>query len=196
MIVFYDFETTGFIAKGLPLSHESQPHIVQVGAIVTDPSGRKIGSFDVVVRPDGWKISDSAAAVHGISQEFAEQNGIAEKAAFGLIKAFMKRATLRVAHNEDFDQAILRVASYRYDDGELANQMNSIPFFCTMLGTIDICKLPSTNKMRLVGMDGFKSPKLSEAYEHLFGEKLEGAHDAMVDIFACKRIYDHLHAQN
>jgi DNA polymerase-3 subunit epsilon len=196
MIVFYDFETTGFIAKGLPLTHESQPHIVQVGAIVTDLAGRKVGSFDVIVKPEGWKISDSAAAVHGISQEFAEQYGIAEKSAFGLIKAFMKRATLRVAHNEDFDQAILRVASHRYDDGELAALMNGIPSFCTMQKTIDLCKIPPTNKMLLVGIDSYKSPKLSESYRHLFGEELEGAHDAMVDILACKRIYEHLHAEN
>jgi DNA polymerase-3 subunit epsilon len=46
--------------------------------------------------------------------------------------------------------------------------------------------------MKAAGRKGPKSPKLSEAYRHFLGEDLIGAHDALVDVRACRRIYDHL----
>ena len=39
---------------------------------------------------------------------------------------------------------------------------------------------------------GPKMPKLEEAIWHFFQEKLEGAHDALVDAKACGRLYFHL----
>jgi DNA polymerase III epsilon subunit-like protein len=35
----------------------------------------------------------------------------------------------------------------------------------------------------------YKWPKLSECIDFLFAERLEGAHDALVDARACSRIY-------
>ena len=48
--------------------------------------------------------------------------------------------------------------------------------------------------MRAAGFNKPKSPKLEECIEHFFGEKLSGAHDAMVDVGACKRVYFNLKA--
>jgi hypothetical protein len=50
-----------------------------------------------------------------------------------------------------------------------------------MLSSTGICKIPKKQ--------GYKWPKLSEAYQHFFGEELKDAHDALVDVMACKRIY-------
>ena len=36
---------------------------------------------------------------------------------------------------------------------------------------------------------GPKSPNLGEAYKHFTGQDLVGAHDALVDIMACKTVY-------
>ena len=54
--------------------------------------------------------------------------------------------------------------------------------YCTMLQSTNICKIVSNRST-------YKWPKLEEAYMHFFGEELIGAHDALTDVMACKRIY-------
>jgi DNA polymerase-3 subunit epsilon len=56
-----------------------------------------------------------------------------------------------------------------------------------MQATTNICKLPSAN-----GRAGYKWPKLTDAYMHFFGEELDGAHDALVDVRGCQRVHLHL----
>lgn len=193
MIVFYDFETTGFVDKRAPLNAEHQPHIVQAAAIATDDNGRKVASFDVIVRPDGWSIPGQSTAVHGITDAMAHEFGVSEQAALRLLARFIGKAKLRVAHNEEFDCAIMKVAASRYYfDPGLDAELKSLPAFCTMQATRDLCRIPPTERMVAAGITEFKSPRLEEAYRHLFGEEIDGAHDAMVDVTACKRIYEHL----
>lgn len=191
MIVFYDFETTGFVDRHAELTAEHQPHIVQVGAIVTTNEGEKVAAFDLIAMPDGWIVPDSSTAVHGITTQSAIERGVPEKAIFRLLTNFMGRATLRIAHNDAFDSQIARIAAHRFDP-EFLRYFDQMQSFCTMEATRDLCRIPPTERMVAAGITEFKSPKLSEAYRHLFGEELSGAHDAMVDIAACKRIYEHI----
>ncbi len=53
-----------------------------------------------------------------------------------------------------------------------------------MKSSVQYCKLP--------GNYGFKWPKLEELYNICFQEKLENAHDAMVDVRATFRCFDKL----
>ena len=48
--------------------------------------------------------------------------------------------------------------------------------------------------MVAAGFNKPKPPKLEECIKHFFNETLEGAHDAMVDLAACSRVYFHLKA--
>ena len=57
-----------------------------------------------------------------------------------------------------------------------------------MKSAVDYCKLP--------GNYGFKWPKLEELYNICFQEKLENAHDAMVDVRATFRCFDKLEKEN
>jgi len=45
---------------------------------------------------------------------------------------------------------------------------------------------------RAAGINKPKPPKLEECIRHFFGEELDGAHDAMVDVVACRRVFFHL----
>ena len=66
------------------------------------------------------------------------------------------------------------------------------PVFCTMEAACSVVNLPPTAKMLAAGIHRPKSPKLEECVKHFFNEDLQGAHDAMVDVAACRRVYLHL----
>lgn len=176
-ILFYDTETTGLPDWKSPSDSLEQPHIVQLAAILADQDTQKIiSSMDVIVRPEGWEISEEMTAIHGISHEQAVKVGVPEDLALHM---FLKlwNGSLRAAHNKTFDQRIIRIAIKRYAESELIqeNWAEKDNHFCTMRAA--------------QGVIGGKQPKLSEAYEHFTGNVLEGAHNAMVDTMACMEVY-------
>lgn len=68
-------------------------------------------------------------------------------------------------------------------------QGKAAPAFCTQGKSTKIINLPPTEKMLAAGRKHAKSPNLAEAYEFFTGKKLEGAHNAAVDLAACKAVY-------
>jgi DNA polymerase-3 subunit epsilon len=65
-----------------------------------------------------------------------------------------------------------------------------------MTNSARIVNLPPTPKMVAAKRMGPKSPNLAEAYEFFTGTKLEGAHNAWVDIMAAKTVYYALKSHN
>lgn len=187
LFLFYDTETTGMPDFGQPSEAPHQPHIVQLGAMLVDPASRDIvASLDLTVKPDGWIIPDEAAAVHGITTEHALRVGVDENLAVAAFIGMWRQAVKRVGHNESFDARILRIALKRlgFEDGPaLADVWKAAEAECTMKLTTPICRIPSTRG------SGFKWPKLTEAYEHLFGRPMEGAHKALTDARGCMEVY-------
>lgn len=191
LIYTYDTETSGLPQFKLPSSDPSQPHLVDIAALLYTEDGTLVDSFEAIIRPDGWTIPDEVAAIHGITTEMAMDMGIPESEALDGFMAIHERASLRVAHNRQFDDRIMRIALMRYRDEEAAEQFKAATGFCTMSATRDIIKLPPTARMR----GGFKPPKLSEAYKYFTGQDLEGAHRARADAEGCALIYFALQAQ-
>lgn len=193
--LFYDTETTGLPDFKAPSDAPQQPHIVQLAAALVDCDARKIvSSIDVIVRPDGWAISDDVAEIHGITHEKAMACGISELDALALLvllwcdaRRSLKRT--RVAHNEKFDARILRIAFKRYFDESAANDWSDGPGECTMLAATPICNIPPTAKMVAAGFNKPKQANLGEAYRHFFGVDFDGAHNAMADVNACIAVY-------
>ena len=64
--------------------------------------------------------------------------------------------------------------------------------FCTMEAATPIVNLPPTERMVAAGITKPKPPKLEECIRHFFDESLEGAHDALIDVRACSRVFFHL----
>ena len=185
MILFFDTETTGFPLKQFPASHVDQPYLVQLAALLTEDDGRERASMNCIIEPTGYQIPDKVAAIHGISTDLARRCGVPLSTALRLFICLSRRADRLVAHNIQFDCAIIETAMSR---------VPAIPHepiydtYCTMKAATAICKIPSANPH----FSAYKWPKLSECYKIFFGEDLVGAHDALVDVRACARVYFHL----
>jgi DNA polymerase-3 subunit epsilon len=188
MILITDVETTGFYRSSLPPEHPSQPHIVQIAAKLCEPTGEDVLSFSTIVDP-GVMISAEVAKIHGITSARAREFGVHPDVAMKMFMHLYERASLVVAHNAAFDMQVLRTALYRV---MIFPDLLKKPQICTMVEATPIIKLPPTERMLAAGRTNFKSPKLSECIKRFFNEDLDGAHDAMVDVIACKRIYFHM----
>lgn len=188
-ILVFDTETTGLPDFKAPSEAPHQPHIVQLAALLVDPGSRAtIASMDVIVRPDGWTIPNEVAAVHGITTERAAAVGVSESIALGLFMDLWGDAGLRVAHNEQFDARIIRIAQHRFDCGDL-DAWKAGKAECTARLATPICNLPPSEAQRAKTSFKRKSPTLGEAYRHFTGRDLENAHSAMADVLACQDVY-------
>lgn len=93
------------------------------------------------------------------------------------------------AHNIKFDRGVIEAAIARHYGRVLPLRK---PLFCTMEAATPVVNLPPTERMRAAGFNKPKPPKLEECIRHFFNEDLDGAHDAMIDVAACRRVYFHL----
>ncbi len=187
-ILFFDTETTGIYNFKAPASHPSQPHIVQLAAMLCNEQQEVLGSFNFIVNP-GVAIPEQATAVHGITTEKARDLGVSPRFALDAFEMLLRCAGITVAHNAKFDIGIINTAVAR------AEMTTCCPWpqsFCTMEAAAPIVAIPPTARMRAAGFNKPKPPRLEECIQHFFGEKLEGAHDAMTDVRACARVYFHL----
>lgn len=176
--LFFDTETTGIPNdyKAPCTNTDNWPRLIQLGWLLTDAAGRILSEGNHIVRPDGFEIPKAASDVHGITTEFALENG---KPLLDVIFAFgadLNQADCVVGHNLDYDLHIVGAEYVRL--GYDSRIMFARPTLCTMQATIQFCNIP--------GRFGPKWPKLMELYSKLFGQGFDGAHDAMADIRATK----------
>lgn len=176
-ILFYDTETTGLPQWSLSSDDPSQPHLVQLGAILADADTRKeVASIDLIIHPDGWVIGDEVSAIHGITQDMALRVGVSERLALNtFIQLWGSTDTTRVAHNKTFDQRMLRIALKRYESPHMDAWADKDSHLCTM--------------RMYQQLFGGKNVKLIDAYHDATGKELVNAHSAMADARACMEIY-------
>ena len=159
MKLFFDTETTGLVDWKKPDNHTLQPRLVQLGMIYTEDDGTPRMTLGVILKPYSFEIPVEASNIHGITTEVAKKHGINGGTTFWGILASMF---------EEANEIICH--NYAFDK------------------TIINGEFPHTN-MYASKHSEYKWPKLSEAYEFLFGEPVIGAHDALTDIRATMRIY-------
>lgn len=188
MILFFDTETTGLVQFSLPHDHPSQPHLVQLGCVLTEDDGTIRATLDLIVRPSGYVIPRTASDIHGITTEIAERCGVPLVLAVSALMNLGVRADRIVAHNLPFDERVMTTAIQR--TGRQPTLQLPTQRACTLEMAEPILKIPATAKMVAAGYGHkFKKPNLGECYEYFFGEKLQGAHSAIIDAQACAKIY-------
>lgn len=191
-IFIYDFEANGLPLFDQPSDDPRQPHIVEFAAGLFDlETGAPRGEIHAIVRPDGWTIPDEVAAIHGITTERALAEGIPEAEMLGILDGLWSGndVVVRVAHNEQFDARIARIAYKRFLGEAAADRWKAGKAECTARLSTPILALPPTNKMMAAGFRKHKTPNLTECVRHFFGEDHVGAHGALADMQGCARVY-------
>jgi len=177
-VLVFDTETTGFPSSKKKLHDESQPHMVQLSALLFDTKTEQIiKQINKIIKPNNWDIPDAVIKIHGITEEKAINEGESEESALDLLLDMYNGCDLKAAHNIRFDDLIIKIAISRYKMGTNAgNLWCKKESYCTFRSF--------KNKI-----GGSKGHKLSDAYHFFTGEKLLNSHDALADAKACLIIY-------
>lgn len=179
MHLIFDTETTGFPLKGdIAIDHPTQPYLVQIAMLLLDETFEEVACASFVIRqPEDFDIPTRASDIHGITTDYAQYWGVPVMLALSTFHNFAQKAKFLVAHNIDFDMAIMRIAFARATKTFAFAQ----ELFCTMKSMTDVCKIKAPW--------GNKWPKLTEAHEFAFGGSFDDAHDAFADVKATARVY-------
>ena len=180
MYLFFDTETTGLPRswKAPVQQVDNWPRLIQIAWLMYDEAGALLKEQQYIIKPDGFTIPSAASNVHGITTARAMSDGVPLKGVLEEFNEDVNTSKALVAHNMSFDEKIVGAEFIR---GAFATTLFKRPRLCTMLATVDFCKIP--------GRYGNKWPKLSELHIKLFGEDFEGAHDAMADIQATAKCF-------
>jgi DNA polymerase-3 subunit epsilon len=172
-ILLLDTETNGLPKNRYapPSTPNNWPAILQLswatyllaedGRTLTQESQRDLG----LALPAGETWNAESAAIHGISEGEARVGTPAREGLLAL-QAALQESQVVVAHNLAFDKPILRAAAYREGLREFwPARSTGLQEFCTMEGTRDLLRLPSTHEKAT----RWKAPRLNELHTWLFG---------------------------
>lgn len=181
--LFFDTETTGFPNKKLPTEHRDQPHLLQLAFIVDDKTGNTVDEFCEIIKPTlTFQVPEAAYRIHGISYDRALKVGASGDFVLSLFHEWWSKCDRVVAHNYAFDVELMKITFAR--SSIKRKKRATVPdVYCTMLRGTNVLKIP--------GRYGkYKWPSLDEAYRVLVDKSgFEGAHDALNDVRACRKVY-------
>jgi DNA polymerase-3 subunit alpha len=180
-ILLLDTETNGLPKNRFaPVSEfTAWPAILQLSWAIyrIDPDGtmENIESRDVGVSLDpGIPWDTGAAAIHGLS-EVEGRHGTPARTALTELAAALRRVSMIVAHNLSFDKSVIRAAGYaeasRSPDAADLRKLwpSDIQELCTMRETTELVCMPPTAKQVAYNVSKYKSPRLNELFQWLFG---------------------------
>ena len=181
--IAFDFETSG-LPKGrrnVKITPETlhcfdMCRAVSLSAARFSNKGRLIDTFDAIIHPTDFQISQGSIDIHGITQEKAEREGRPFVEVFLDFARFIgARTTTMVAHNAIFDTSVLRSEMIRHQlDLSLIQNLN---FRCTL-------ELHKEKHLTPI--------KLGILYKEIFGVDFENAHNSLADCIACGKVYPYL----
>lgn len=183
--LFFDTETTGLPNFKLPYTDPSQPHIVQLAFQLYDLTADVVlATHSMLIIPKLYSsIEPGAFNAHGISVDRANTYGLDPAFALLMFQGFADKADLIVAHNFDFDRGMMKRTYHALNKPDILEGKKS---FCTMKSTTQICGLTAANGRP-------KWPTLTQLHLHCHGVPFSGAHDALIDVIACRDCFLHLY---
>ena len=189
--LFIDTETTG-LPLNANLSYtelDNWPHLVQVAMIIEDDNYGILARRSMILKPDGYIISESSTKVHGISNEKAIKKGEERDKVISYLDLVLFNSDIIIGHNVSFDLNVIKSEIIRVkgmDNVLFTKKKHSV--VDTMLLGVNICKIPNLS-FHTRKIQSYKYPKLDELYYKLFNKHFDNQHDAMADIQATYDCY-------
>ena len=179
MYMIFDTETSGLpITRGYDKYHDpalthyyDRSRVVQLGYILLDESCQEISRKEFLIKPEGFVISKELTAIHGISQENAEKNGLPFSTVAKEFGKDLEKTKVIVAHNILFDYHVLSAEFLRHGFSDIHDEFTMKRRICTMVE----------------GEKKFgQRQKLSKLYQTLYGKEWKQTHTALDDSVCCK----------
>jgi len=179
--LYFDTETSDY--------HEStSPSLpVQIAAILATEF-RTIATISCIVSQRCWQgvklnpIADRVVSIHGITPEMCDLYGWPPDLVIGRLRCMLERARCVVAHNIGFDLSVMNYAC----GVQHVPKLSWPEQFCTMRESAGIVRIPSAGRYSI---DGWKAPRLAEAYRFFAKKEMSGAHDALGDVYGCRLVH-------
>ena len=178
-IVIFDTETSGIPSSRATLDDPCQPYILQLGYVVIDENFKEINSFVSLINNHAdFPIESGAFDAHHITHDMCNKYGIDIDVALSLFYNVCETADKIVAFNLYFDKQLIEIAQSRSEREYFEIDFKSLGF-CAMLASTPICQIKYKDPKK----QGFKWPKLKEAYEFMYKDKqFNDGHDALRDV--------------
>jgi DNA polymerase-3 subunit epsilon len=201
-VLAFDTETTGLPENmNMAMTDSSKwPYIIQLSFILFDTDKKEILEYsDRIIKLAGTvSISPESIAIHQITRERSNREGIYMRTALLEFIDAVQAADLLIAHNLSFDKRMILAELSRqqlpncFVRRNTYNEPEPIPEYCTMMKTVDLCKVPNPIKKYVDLGQPYKWPRLNELHKHLFHTEPTGTHNAIADVMICLRCYVYL----
>lgn len=176
--LIFDIETTGLPRRqnGAITDFSNWPYIVQIAWILFDEDSKEIHRAEYIIKPTDYYIPQSVTNVHGISHEYAVENGKPAHLVLGTFyELLVANQPIVIGHNVRFDSSITQAEFLR---NSFDNVLEPLEHICTM-----------HQSLKMMEGKNLKFPKLSELHFHLFNSDFIGHHRAMADVEATARCF-------
>lgn len=189
--LFIDTETTGLpLNDNLPYTDlKNWPYLVQVALIIEDDNYGILAKRNIILKPDGYTIPESATKIHGISNERAVKNGEDRNKVISFLDLALYKSDIIIGHNVSFDLNVIKSEIIRIKgiENALFEKKKHIVIDTMKMGR-NICKIPNLSFHTRLSLPN-KYPKLDELYYKLFNKHFNNQHDAMADVQAAYDCY-------
>lgn len=182
-ILVIDTETTGLPKRNTSIYNTNDwPYIIQLSYILFDINKKQfIYKCDEYINlPTNVIIEENSISIHGISNEMIKNRGVNLKPLLNSLNDILDITDLIVGHNISFDKQMLMVEYIRHN---IQSKLVNKTYVCTMKKYVNFCKINNYNNK------GYKYPKLSELYYHIFNNISYDLHNSYNDILICLRCY-------
>lgn len=174
--IICDTEGTGLFSYKDPADADGQPRMASLTMIFVNEALEVEKEYSVYIRPDGWKMTEGASKVNGLTDEFLNEHGVPVVEALNEYSSAIDNGRIMAAHNAQHDAKQIRAELRR---AGMDDRFERAPNICTMRALTNICKIPPPGRR-----GGYKWPSLSEACVFFHMEEF-GDHTAKADAYAC-----------